>query len=129
MKLSVLWFFYLLGAAPAALAATPAQILAGYEAEAGTASAARGAQFFRAEVARDGKVESCTDCHTANPKATGKTGAHKPIEPLAPIANRDRLTDPAKVEKWFRRNCRDVLGRECSAQEKADFVAFLIGVK
>lgn len=129
MKLSVLYFSCLLMAVPAARAATPAQILAGYQAEAGAASAARGEQFFRAEVTREGKTESCTDCHTANPKAVGKTRAHKAIEPLAPVANRERLTDPAKVEKWFRRNCRDVLGRECSAQEKADFVAFLIGVK
>jgi len=33
------------------------------------------------------------------------------------------------VEKWFKRNCKDVLARECTAQEKADFVAFLIAVK
>jgi hypothetical protein len=36
---------------------------------------------------------------------------------------------PAKVEKWFKRNCKDVLDRECTVQEKADFVAFLISVK
>ena len=61
--------------------------------------------------------------------AIGKTRAHKSIEPLAPVANRERLTDPAKVEKWFKRNCKDVLARECTAQEKADFLAFLISVK
>ena len=36
-----------------------------------------------------------------------------------------RFTDPAKTEKWFRRNCTEVLGRECSAAEKADFIQFL----
>ena len=52
--------------------------------------------------------------------ATGKT-----IQPLAPAANAQRFTDTAKVEKWFRRNCNDVVGRECSAQEKADILAWL----
>ncbi|HQS99054.1 MAG: hypothetical protein B7Y26_12205 [Hydrogenophilales bacterium 16-64-46] len=112
-----------------ALADTPQQILAVYQQQAGQASATRGEAFFHAKITRDGQTESCASCHTDNPKAIGKTRAHKRIEPLAPVANRDRLTDPAKVEKWFRRNCKDVLARECSAQEKADFVAFLISVK
>jgi hypothetical protein len=38
----------------------------------------------------------------------------------------DRYTDAAKVAKWFRRNCKSVLGRECTAQEKGDFLAFMI---
>jgi len=33
------------------------------------------------------------------------------------------------VEKWFKRNCNDVLGRACSAQEKADFTAYMISLK
>jgi len=45
--------------------------------------------------------------------------------PLAPSANAERLTDLAKTEKWFRRNCTEVVGHTCSAAEKADFVAFL----
>ena len=111
-------------------AETPQQILAAYQQQAGSVSAARGEQFFHAKVNRaNGEVASCTGCHTDNPKVTGKTRAHKPIEPLAPVANRERLTDPAKVEKWFKRNCKDVLARECTVQEKADFVAFLISVK
>lgn len=110
-------------------AESPQQILALYQQQAGSASAARGEQFFFAKVTRDGQTESCATCHTDNPKATGKTRANKAIEPLAPVANRERLTDPAKVEKWFKRNCKDVLARECTAQEKADFVAFLISVK
>lgn len=114
---------------PTAQAETPQQILAIYQQQVGNASAARGEAFFFAKVTRDGKTESCTGCHTDNPKAVGKTRANKAIEPLAPVANRDRLTDPAKVEKWFRRNCKDVHARECTPQEKADFVAFLISVK
>ncbi|MCA1979844.1 MAG: DUF1924 domain-containing protein [Thiobacillus sp.] len=116
-------------AVPFARAETPQQILAYYQQQAGSASAARGEQFFLARISREGKTESCSGCHTENPKATGKTRANKAIEPLAPVANAERLTDPTKVEKWFKRNCKDVHGRECSAQEKADFIAFLIAVK
>jgi hypothetical protein len=35
----------------------------------------------------------------------------------------------AKVEKWFKRNCNDVLGRECDVQEKADVLSWLMIVK
>ena len=112
-----------------AYAESPQQILATYQQQAGGASAARGEAFFHAKITRDGKTVSCASCHTDNPKAIGKTRANKAIEPLAPVANRERLTDAAKVEKWFKRNCKDVLARECSVQEKADFVAFLISVK
>jgi cytochrome c peroxidase len=113
-----------------ASAETPQQILATYQQQAGSASAARGEKFFFAKVTSPkGEVVSCTTCHTDNPKAVGKTRAQKRIEPLAPAANRERFTDPAKVEKWFKRNCKDVLERECTVQEKADFVAFMISVK
>jgi hypothetical protein len=30
------------------------------------------------------------------------------------------------VEKWFRRNCNDVLGRTCTPSEKADVMAYLL---
>jgi len=114
----------------AAAAETPQQVLAAYQQQAGSASASRGEKFFFAKVPQaNGETAGCTSCHTDNPKSVGKTRAHKSIEPLAPIANRERFTDPAKVEKWFKRNCKDVLERECTVQEKADFVAFLISVK
>ena len=58
-----------------------------------------------------------------------ETRVGKRIEPLAPSANPQRFTDAAKVEKWFRRNCTDVLRRECSAQEKGDFIAWLNQIK
>ncbi|HCS12500.1 MAG TPA: hypothetical protein DIW28_01710, partial [Zetaproteobacteria bacterium] len=44
----------------------------------------------------------------------------KRIEPMAPSVNPERLTDPAKIEKWFGRNCEWTIGRDCTAQEKAD---------
>ncbi len=73
---------------------------------------------------------SCSSCHTESPKAVGKhakTG--KEIQPLAPAANAKRFTDAANVEKWFKRNCNDVLGRACSAQEKGDFMAYVLSVQ
>jgi hypothetical protein len=36
-----------------------------------------------------------------------------------------RYLDPAKVEKWFRRNCNEVLGRACSPQEKGDWLTYM----
>jgi hypothetical protein len=53
----------------------------------------------------------------------------KQIGPLAPAFNTERFTDTAKTEKWFRRNCNDVIGRECTVVEKADVLAWLITLK
>lgn len=90
-------------------------------------SALRGAQFFRRVGNKDW---SCATCHTDNPAIPGRhatTG--KPIEPLAPAANGLRFTRGDKVGKWFKRNCNDVLGRECTAAEKSDLLAYLLAVK
>jgi hypothetical protein len=48
---------------------------------------------------------------------------------MAPVANAERFTDAAKVEKWFKRNCSDVRKRACTANEKGDFIAYLLSVK
>ena len=111
-----------------ALAATPAEMLATYTAQSGgSASAARGQEFF---TSKHGKDWSCSSCHTSNPTSEGKHAATgKLISPLAPAANAERFTDTAKTEKWFRRNCNDVVGRECSAAEKADVMAWLMSFK
>jgi hypothetical protein len=67
---------------------------------------------------------------TAPPTRPGQHRATgKPIAPLAPAAEPARFTVAAKTEKWFRRNCNDVLGRECSAGEKADVLAWLMGLR
>jgi len=114
--------------APAAQAATTAQLQAGYSAQAGTpASPERGQQLF---TTRHGRDWSCSTCHGAVPVQTGKhASTGKPIAALAPAVTPERFTDPAKVEKWFRRNCNDVLGRECSAGEKADVMSWLMTLK
>jgi hypothetical protein len=44
---------------------------------------------------------------------------------MAKSVNPQRLTDPGKAEKWFGRNCRWTLGRDCTPQEKGDFVALI----
>jgi Domain of unknown function (DUF1924) len=89
-------------------------------------SATRGETFYRAKT---GNL-ACATCHGDSPKAHGKhatTG--KDILPLAPSANPERFTDAAKVEKWFKRNCNDVLKRACSATEKGDFMTYVLSVK
>lgn len=119
-----------------AWATTPQQILYNIVQEARQAqpgfiaSVARGEQFYRARQTGGKDADSCASCHTDNPKAEGKhIKTHKAIEPLAPSANKQRFTDMAQVEKWFRRNCREVLGRVCTPQEKADFTAYVLSVK
>jgi hypothetical protein len=108
-----------------AQAATPAEQMAAYAAQSG--QAARGQAFF---TSKHGKDWACSSCHAANPTASGKhASTGKVIAPLAPATNAERFTDVAKTEKWFRRNCNDVLGRECSAGEKADVIAWLLTQK
>lgn len=110
-----------------AWAVSPQQMLQGYEASSGKASAQRGEQFF---TSKHGREWSCASCHTATPnKASEHILTGKSIEPLAPAANARRFSDPAKSEKWFKRNCNDVLSRACSAQEKADVIAWLLTIK
>jgi mono/diheme cytochrome c family protein len=108
-----------------AQAATPQELAAGYASQAGQpAAATRGQQFF---TAKHGKEWSCASCHGTPPIQPGKHAATgKQIGALAPGFNPERFTDPAKVEKWFRRNCKDVAGRECTAGEKADVMAWLM---
>lgn len=115
-------------AARPAFAATPAELLAGYTAQAGApAVPARGQQFF---TSRQGQEWSCASCHAAQPTQAGRHAATgKAITALAPAFNPERFTDPAKVEKWFRRNCKDVAARECSAGEKADVLAWLMSLR
>ena len=110
---------------PLAQATTAATQLTAYTAQAGApAQAARGQQLF---TSRHGNDWSCASCHTATPTVDGKhASTAKPISPMAPAVNPDRFADSAKTEKWFRRNCNDVMGRECTPTEKADVLAWLL---
>jgi Domain of unknown function (DUF1924) len=106
----------------------PAQQLERFSAQASApGQAERGREFFNS---RHGGEWSCSSCHGHPPNQAGRhAGTGKPIDAMAPAANPKAYTDTAKVDKWFRRNCKDVLQRECSASEKADVLAYLIGVK
>lgn len=102
--------------------------LAQWQTQAGApASVERGKVFF---AARHGGDLSCASCHGAPPTAPAKhASTGKSIDTLAPAFNPARFTDTAKVNKWFTRNCKDVLARECSAIEKADVLAYLASLK
>lgn len=103
---------------------TPMQLQKAYEATAGAQGRAdKGQVFF---TSRHGGEWSCASCHGQRPTGAGRhavTG--KALEPLAPAFNPKAFTDERRVEKWLRRNCKDVLQRECSAHEKADVLAWL----
>lgn len=111
-----------------AWAETPQAILQGYSAQASSPpTPQRGRDLF---TSTHGKEWSCSTCHGAVPIQPGKHAATgKTIAPLAPAFEQRRFSDAAKVEKWFGRNCNDVLGRPCSAAEKADVLAWLISLK
>jgi hypothetical protein len=121
-------FVLLMAAGGMASAVTPVEQLATYTAQTGApAQATKGQTFF---TSKHGKDWSCSSCHTTNPTVQGKhASTGKVIAPMAPAFNAERFTDLAKTEKWFRRNCNDVLGRECSAAEKADVLAWLLSLK
>jgi hypothetical protein len=114
--------------------AAPADFLKDFETQARAESPAfkgfsaeRGSQFFHA---KHGAEWSCASCHTDNPAGVGKHAkTDKEIKPMAPAVNAERFTDAAKVEKWFKRNCGDVLNRACTAQEKGDFLTYVLSVR
>jgi hypothetical protein len=114
-----------------AASATPAsdELFARYKSEgASSFDAERG----KADWAKEGKIEdgvkmNCSTCHGDDLRKPGKhkkTG--KVIEAMAPSVNPERFTDAKKIEKWFKRNCNDAWGRECTAQEKGDVLKFLL---
>ncbi|MEF8719105.1 MAG: DUF1924 domain-containing protein [Candidatus Accumulibacter necessarius] len=104
--------------ASAARAANPA--FAGF-------SAARG-KTLHTQAFAGGKpaTPACTSCHGNDTRGAGRNPAGKTIEAMALSASPSRYTDPAKVEKWFKRNCNEVLGRECTPLEKGDWLTFVI---
>jgi cytochrome c553 len=106
--------------ASAAKAANPA--FAGFSAQRG--------QTLHTQNFTTGKPDSpsCTSCHGTNPRAAGKNATGKVIDAVALSATPTRYTDPAKVEKWFKRNCAEVIGRECSAVEKGDWLTYVMGL-
>jgi Domain of unknown function (DUF1924) len=111
--------------------ATPASdaLLAKYKAEGVTRIDAAKAKSDWTKEAKgeDGQPISCSTCHgTDFSKAGQHHKTHKEIKPMSHRVNDERYTDEKKIEKWFKRNCNDAWGRECTAQEKADFLTFML---
>ena len=104
-------------------------MLATYKADAKLPfSAKRGEEFWNKKYPEtfEGKPRRCALCHMDNLKIGGKhvkTG--KDIDAMAPSVNSKRFVKVKKIKKWFKRNCKWTLGRECSAQEKGDVLLFL----
>lgn len=121
------------GVAVPALCADPASLLEGYaslarEEEPSFAgfSVERGRAFYEAEHTNaSGTVNSCVTCHLKDPRYEGRSRAGRVLAPLSPLTHPQRFTHAPTVEKWFARNCRDVLERPCTAQEKGDLITYL----
>ena len=118
----------------AGLASPREELLSQYAAAAKAASpgfsgfsASRG-EMLHFTTFHSGKPDtpSCTSCHGNDPRRAGRTTTGKPIDAVAISVTPTRYSDPAKVEKWFKRNCNDVLGRECTALEKGDWLSYMI---
>jgi mono/diheme cytochrome c family protein len=91
-------------------------------------SVAGGKKLFGMKFNVNPDTPSCSACHTSSPLNSGKTRAGKAIDPMAVSANPKRFTDIAVTEKWFGRNCKSVIGRECTPREKGDFITYLSGL-
>lgn len=135
MKPNVLlrcWPLVLAAALPAGAApdTTPERLLAEYAAKAGAPpSPERGQKLYGTNFGRDLGL-SCASCHSEAPTKRGRHAlTEKAIAPLAPAANAKRFTDRTTVELNFRMNCKDVIGRECTAAEKADLLSWLLSLK
>jgi len=112
-----------------ASATTVETLLEGYRSEgAGPFSAESGAALWRQQLpaAKGPSPRSCNNCHGDDLTRSGKHArTQKPIKPLAPAANPQRLTKAKKIEKWFKRNCKWSWGRVCTPQEKGDLLLFI----
>lgn len=109
-----------------------AGVLASYQAAARSAdptykpSVSEGLKFYQKDFNVSSQARSCSSCHNLKPTEPGShviTG--KSIAPMAPRISPNRFTDPEKIEKWFKRNCKEVVGRLCSPAEKSDFITYL----
>lgn len=91
-------------------------------------SAVRGETLFTtAQIGKKGEKIACTSCHSANLAQSGQNAVTgKMIDPLAPRANPARLSSVKEVQKWLRRNFKDVYNREGTAQEKGDVLTYII---
>ncbi len=83
--------------------------------------------FNRKFKLNNGKEAACASCHTQNPADQGKniiTG--KVIAPLSPAVNNKRFKSLDKVEEKFTEHCNEILGTDCTAAEKANYIVYLL---
>ena len=93
-------------------------------------SAEAGRAFYLKKVKVGDKEIACSSCHTDNPKETGKhMDTEKPIKPLAIRANPERFSNREKTESNFSKHCRDLYEKDCSAQDKGDYLMYLLTLK
>jgi cytochrome c peroxidase len=82
--------------------------------------------FTSKHIGKDGKEISCTSCHGIDlTKAGENIKSGKKMEPLAPRANSNALTNIKHINKWLRRNFNDVYKREGTAKEKGDVLTYI----
>lgn len=103
-------------------------MLAEYQADGAGNFSAKGVEALwnKKVKAEDGSERSCASCHHSDLKLQGKhykTG--KVIEPMALSVNPERYKEAKEIRKWFLRNCKWAWGRECTAQEKGNFLTWL----
>jgi len=127
IAVSLMWVVH-----SAAVAAPVDELINGYHASgAGPFSARAGNDLWHKPFTdnSENRPRSCASCHTGNPKNAGRhVRTQKPITPMAPSVNHERLTDTRSIEKWLGRNCKWTLGRECTPQEKGDLLMYLKGL-
>ena len=143
-------------AASATMAAEPQDFLRHYAEQAKIAdpdftgfSAERGRAFYtKRHPVEDNGMLSCASCHHPDPLKTTEAhkdqipcrachvvfarlpDSHRPtrreIPPFAPNGNPNRFTNEWKVEYWFDYNCKLLLKRPCTPQEKGDLITWLL---
>lgn len=91
-------------------------------------SASSGKKFYnRVNKTFNGKEIACASCHTKNPANPGKNIiTFKSIPPLSPATYTKRFNDLDKVEDQFTQHCNDIIGNDCTAKEKADYITYLL---
>ena len=107
--------------------ATDALLKKYQQASAQNISAQAGGLAWSKKVSNKGTQRACTSCHGTDLSKSGKhQRTKKVIKPMSVAVNSERYTDEKKIEKWFKRNCKWTWGRECTPQEKADFLTYLL---
>jgi len=93
-------------------------------------NAEAGRAFYIKKHTVKGKEVSCTDCHGDNPAAVGKhSETKKKIASLSPAVNPKRFSNLKKTEETFDKHCVDILERNCTSQEKGDYIVYILSIK